>query len=155
MTERKRVSAVRCPMMNTFGKVDHTSAKTATTTVLVVEDELFIRINIADYLRDCEFRVIEASSADEALSIIESGRSIDIVFSDVQMPGKLDGFGLARWIREHRPELRVFLTSGMVKAAEKASDLCEEGPLMAKPYEEAKVLSRIQEMLRSAQLPEK
>ncbi len=119
-------------------------------TVLIVEDELFIRINIADYLRDCGFHVIEASTGDDAKAVIESGRTIHVVFADVQMPGELDGFGLARWIRQHRPDLHVILNSGMVNAAEKAGDLCEDGPLMAKPYGEAQVVARIQEMLRAA-----
>lgn len=119
-------------------------------TVLVVEDELFIRINIADYLRDCGFHVVEAATGDDAKAVIESGRTIHVVFSDVQMPGKLDGFGLARWIRQHRPDIHVILNSGMANAAEKAGDLCEDGPLMAKPYDEAQVMARIQQMLRAA-----
>ncbi|MCO6387081.1 response regulator [Aliihoeflea sp. 40Bstr573] len=119
-------------------------------TVLVVEDELFIRINIADYHRDCGFHVVEAATGDDAKAVIESGRTIHVVFSDVQMPGKLDGFGLARWIRQHRPDIHVILNSGMANAAEKAGDLCEDGPLMAKPYDEAQVMARIQQMLRAA-----
>ncbi|WP_292046412.1 MULTISPECIES: response regulator [unclassified Brevundimonas] len=123
-------------------------------TVLVVEDELFIRINIADYLRDCGFQVVEASNGEEAKAVIESGRVVNVVFSDVQMPGELDGFGLARRVRQHRPDIHVILNSGMVNAAEKAGDLCEDGRLMAKPYEEAQVVARIQEMLRAANQPE-
>lgn len=123
-------------------------------TVLVAEDELFIRINIADYLRDCGFHVLEASSGDDAKALIDSGRTVHIVFSDVQMPGALDGFGLARWVRQHRPDIHVILNSGMTNAAEKAGDLCEDGPLMAKPYNEAQVVARIQHMLRAANQPE-
>ncbi len=66
-------------------------------TLLLVEDEVLIRLTVADYLRDCGYHVIEASNAQEALSVLTSDIDIDIVFSDVQMPGTIDGFGLARW----------------------------------------------------------
>jgi two-component system, response regulator PdtaR len=62
-------------------------------TVLVVEDEVLVRMVIADYLRDCGFRVLEASTADEAMRVLGTNERVDIVFSDVQMPGSLDGFG--------------------------------------------------------------
>ncbi|MGZ5904834.1 MAG: response regulator, partial [Reyranella sp.] len=68
-------------------------------TVLVVEDEILVRTVIAAYLRDCGFDVVEAGSADEAVRVLEAGVRIDIVFSDINMPGSLDGFGLAQWLR--------------------------------------------------------
>ncbi len=59
---------------------------------------------IAQYLRDCGYRVIEAVNADEAITVLlHRDTVVDIVFSDIEMPGAMDGFGLAKWIREHRP----------------------------------------------------
>lgn len=111
-------------------------------TVLVVEDEVFIRLDIAEYLRECGYRVVEAGNADEAIRILESQLPIDLVFSDIQMPGDMDGFGLARWIRQNHPDIRIILTSGYVKATEVAGQLCDEGPI-PKPYDHQLVLERI------------
>ncbi len=119
-------------------------------TILVVEDEVLIRLNIADYLRDCGYRVLEAGAAQEAIDIIAGGAAVDLVFSDVQMPGDIDGFGLAQWIRKTHPEIHVVLTSGYARAAEKAAELCEDGPLLGKPYEPQSVAQRIREMLGTA-----
>jgi DNA-binding response OmpR family regulator len=125
-------------------------------TVLIVEDELLVRMVIADYLRDCGFRVIESSTADEATRVFETDEHIDIVFSDVQIPGSLDGFGLAQWLRRERPGVKIILTSGVPRAASAASELCEDGPLMNKPYKPDEVERRIRSLLAhySASRPE-
>lgn len=67
--------------------------------VLLVEDEVLIRMVVADYLRECGYRVLEAGNADDAFKILTTNEPIDVVCTDVQMPGTLDGFGLSRWIR--------------------------------------------------------
>ena len=87
-------------------------------TILVVEDEVLVRLVIAEYLRECGYRVHEAAHAQEAIAVLESPDvTIDIVFSDVVMPGNLDGFGLARWVRAHRPHVEVILTSTIDRSA--------------------------------------
>lgn len=117
-------------------------------TVLVVEDEVLVRLVIAEYLRECGYRVHEAANADEAVAMLKSPDvSVDIVFSDLIMPGSMDGFGLARWIRAHRPEIDVVLTSGIDRSAEIAGTLCEAGPLLEKPYEPQRVVDRIKQLL--------
>ncbi len=117
-------------------------------TVLVVEDEVLIRLVIAEYLRECGYRVHEAANADEALAVLaEPNVAVDIVFSDVIMPGSMDGFGLARWIRANRPQIDVVLTSGIDRSAEIAGVLCEAGPLLEKPYEPQNVVDRIKQLL--------
>jgi DNA-binding NtrC family response regulator len=68
--------------------------------ILVVEDELFIRMFISDAFRDEGYTVIEAFNADEAVDILKAGKAVDLVFSDVRMPGTLDGIGLLRFIKE-------------------------------------------------------
>jgi CheY-like chemotaxis protein len=104
-------------------------------TVLVVEDEVFIRMVISDYLRGCGYKVIEAVSADEALAVLQNKEThVDVVFSDVEMPGSLDGFGLSNWIHKNRSDLIVILAGTVAGAAKSAEKLCEAGHL-PKPYE--------------------
>jgi DNA-binding response OmpR family regulator len=117
-------------------------------TILVVEDEVLVRMVICEYLRDCGYRVIEAADADEAMLVLQQDDlAIDAVLSDVEMPGSMDGFGLARWIRLHRTGLDVILVGNPRRAAQAAADLCEQGPTLAKPYEPQAVVARIQRLL--------
>jgi DNA-binding NtrC family response regulator len=117
------------------------------STILIVEDETLIRIMLSDYLQECGFAVLEAANADEAVTLIERDVSgIDLIFSDVRMPGTMDGFGLAKWVRENRPSLPVILTSGDIGKANLAQDLCANGLFLAKPYE----LDLIAEKIRQA-----
>jgi CheY-like chemotaxis protein len=116
-------------------------------TILVVEDEVLIRLPLAEYLRDCGYRVFEASSVAEAKAVLNADTSVDLVFSDVNMPGNENGFALATWIRQRHPDTKVLLTSGIANATRKAEDLCEDGPLLAKPYSHDLVVQRIQSLL--------
>jgi CheY-like chemotaxis protein len=124
---------------------------TVRQTILVVEDEVLIRLVIAEYLRECGYKVHEAATADEAVAVLEAPEvSVDIVFSDVVMPGSMDGFALARWVRAHRPGIQVILTSGIDRSAEKAGELCEAGPLLQKPYHPQHAVDRIRQLLSTA-----
>jgi CheY-like chemotaxis protein len=80
--------------------------------VLVVEDELVIRMLISDALRDEGYNVIEAFNGDEAVDILNAGLAVDLIVSDVRMPGSLDGLGLLDFARQHFPVLPIILTSG-------------------------------------------
>ncbi len=115
--------------------------------ILIVEDEVLIRFAIADYLRECGFKILEAGHAAEAIEFLQSDVEIDLVFSDVQMPGEMDGFGLSKWIRANRPKLPVILTSGDFSKSAKAKELCESEPFFAKPYDVAKVVAHIRNTL--------
>lgn len=126
-----------------------TSKGDRANTILVVEDDYLIRVDIAAYLRDCGFVVIEAGTAAEAVAVLESDLVVDLVFSDIQMPGVMDGVGLAAWVREHLPGVRVILTSGVVHASEVASGLCDEGPI-PKPYDHRRLADRIRHHLATA-----
>jgi len=119
-------------------------------TILIVEDEVLVRWAIADYLQDCGFKVLSASSAEEAIDALRQyALEIDIVFSDVRMPGPMDGFGLAAWIRKHRPEVAVILNSGHAQRADAAQELCEyAGEILRKPYDYEAVLARIEHALQ-------
>jgi CheY-like chemotaxis protein len=119
-----------------------------TETVLVVEDEVLIRMVISAYLRDCGYRVIEAANADEAILVLQQEElTIDVVFTDTEMPGSMDGFGLSQWIRANRQGLEVILVGSLARAADAAGELCESGPTLSKPYEPQAVLDRIKRLL--------
>jgi DNA-binding response OmpR family regulator len=112
--------------------------------ILMVEPDVLVRQPIAEYLRECGYKVVETGSTDEALLVVNARTmSIDIVLADAQAPGKLDGFGLARWIREHRPSAKVILAGTVANEAKEAGDLCEEGPLLSKPYDPQLLVDRI------------
>jgi DNA-binding NtrC family response regulator len=83
-----------------------------TRTILVAEDEFIILVDLADQLRSCGYRVIECLDAAQAIAVLASREPVDLVFSDIQMPGPFDGHDLAHWVARHRPEVRVILTSG-------------------------------------------
>src|SRR5215475_1706767 len=101
-------------------------ADPAPPSVLVVEDDVLVRVVVAGYLRDCGFEVIEAGDASEAIRILEAGIEVDVVFSDVNMPGDMDGFGLAQWVRREREHIKVILTSGVRRTAKEAGELCAD-----------------------------
>lgn len=104
--------------------------------VLVVEDEVLIRMAAADHLRSCGFRVAEAGSATDAQELILSGLKVDLVFSDITMPGPIDGLGLAQWLHEHAPGVPVVLTSGVTSSLEAARKACLNVRAYApKPYD--------------------
>src|SRR5437868_2597741 len=84
-------------------------------SVLVIEDEFFIRLAAADTLREAGYRVYEAENAATAQNILQEHNDIEVVFSDVVMPGDIDGFGLAMWTLIHRPSVRIILTSANTK----------------------------------------
>jgi CheY-like chemotaxis protein len=122
--------------------------KQRTPAILIVEDEVLIRLVLSDFLQECGFRVYEAGNAAEAIAILESEQAtIDLVFTDVRMPGELDGFGLARWIRTNRPALPVLLTSGDQRKSEVAQDLCANDPFFAKPYDVRMVVAQMRQII--------
>ena len=116
-------------------------------TILIVEDDVLVRMPIAAYLRDCGYKVIEAVNADEAMTVLLHKETVvDIVFIDIEMPGAVDGFGLAKWIREHRPGLDVLLAGTVPGAVHNAKELCEQGPV-PKPYDAQIVHNHIKRLL--------
>jgi CheY-like chemotaxis protein len=116
-------------------------------TVLVVDDDALVREPIADYLREVGYEVLEAGDAREAIEMVNHADHVDLVFSDVRMPGELDGVGLARWVKVNRPELPVLLTSGYAGNAWPAAELGREVRLLPKPYTQAQVLRHIRRLL--------
>jgi DNA-binding NtrC family response regulator len=115
-------------------------------TVMILEPDVLVRMVIADHLRGCGYRVIEGTVAEDVWTILGLGVRIDIVFAEIQLSGDVDGFALAKRVRQTRPEIDVILTSGITHAAEKSSSLCEQGPIR-KPYQPKDVESRIRDLI--------
>jgi len=121
--------------------------------VLVVEDEALLRLALADHLQGCGFIVLQACDAHEAIEIIESCVEIDVVFTDVKMPGEIDGFGLAKWIRDNQPGLAVFVASGYSGKFDLARELCAGEQFFAKPYDLDVVVAKIHEHINARNKP--
>lgn len=126
-------------------KQTHTQKEARRPTILVVEDEVLVRSAIAEELRDSGFTVIEAASAAEATAVFEAGERIDVVFSDVQMTGAMDGVGLRRWVNQHYPGVPVVLTSGKSAPGGGASGASDF--FVMKPYKSAEVCDRIRNLI--------
>jgi len=99
-------------------------------------------------LQECGFKTLTASSAQEGIDAIQRCESkIDIVFSDIRLPGSMDGFGLAAWLKEHRPEISVIITSGHAQAEDVAHLCADVGEIIRKPYDFDAVRARIEQAL--------
>ena len=121
-----------------------------TPTILIVEDEVLIRMTLSDYLQECGFKVFEAGTAAEAIEMLQANQSaIDLVFSDAHLPGEMTGFALAQWVRTNRPGLPVVLTSGDRKKAEEARELCENEPFFGKPYDVVLVVQQFRALIEA------
>lgn len=121
-------------------------AQSGRSTVLIVEDDAVIRRPLAEYLQAVGYRVVEAGSAADAVALLAGGVRVDLIFSDIRMPGAMDGLDLARWIRRHHPGVWVMLTSG--GSAARAANGVEV--FIPKPYQAAHVAARIGQLLATA-----
>jgi CheY-like chemotaxis protein len=113
--------------------------------VLVVEDEGLIRMNAIAMVEEAGFEAIAASDADEAIRILESRNDIRAVFTDVQMPGSMDGIRLARVVRNRWPPVALIVTSGHTNVPE--SDLPTGGRFLPKPYAPGQIETALRELI--------
>ena len=104
----------------------------AKKTVLIVDDEDLVRRVGSDILEFGGYRVLEAANADEALRRLDEGAEVMVLFTDVNMPGAPDGFGLARLVHDRWPQVKILVASGY--AAPGPGDLPESGLFLSKPY---------------------
>lgn len=95
--------------------------------------------------------VFEAANADEAINTIESGIPVDLVLTDIRMPGSMNGFGLAKWIGANKPQVSVILASGETTQTEAAKELCDHIPFFTKPYDLKAIVAEIRTTLDDAQ----
>ena len=110
---------------------------TIVPSILIVEDEPLVRLCAAQAIEDGGYEVIEAANADEAIAILESRRGIRVIFTDIHMPGSMDGLKLAHAVRHRWPPIKIIVTSGRETIA--PQDLPEGGRFFAKPYDPAKI----------------
>ena len=112
--------------------------------VLIVEDEFLIRMDAVDIVRDAGFDVVEAESADEAILILERRLDITVVFTDIQMPGSMDGLKLAIAIRGRWPPIKIVATSGLVKIC--PNELPYGSHFLPKPYSRSQIIGALREL---------
>lgn len=114
------------------------------TLVLVVEDDPLVLLSAVDTIEDAGYRVLEASNADDAIRLLEQHPEIRIVFTDIEMPGSMDGIKLAAFIRDRWPPVEIIITSGRVLATDVA--LPERGIFLAKPYQSQELKAHLSRM---------
>jgi CheY-like chemotaxis protein len=118
------------------------------SVVLVVEDEMLLRMRAVDMVEDAGFTSVEAVDADEAVAILESRSDIALVYSDIQMPGSMDGLKLAHLVHRRWPLIRIILVSGQLKLAN--SDIPADSRFFEKPFEAKFMIAQLQGMIGHA-----
>ena len=135
-------SLTKVPVMMVM---DHTVAP---AVVLVVEDEMLLRMRAVDMVEDAGFTSVEAVDADEAVAILESRSDIALLLTDIQMPGTMDGLGLAHSVRERWPPIKIILVSGQLKLAN--IDIPADSRFFGKPLEAKDLIAEMQSMIGHA-----
>ena len=120
------------------------------TNVLVVEDEMVLRMRAVDIVEDAGFTAVEAVNADQALSILESRSDISLLFSDIQMPGSMDGLKLAHAVHDRWPSIKIILVSGQVKVSD--ADKPADSRFFGKPLDVKQMIVELQEMVGTGAL---
>ena len=108
--------------------------------ILIVEDDFLIRMDAADMIRAAGFEVVEAEHADEAIEILERRLDITVVFTDVHMPGSMDGLKLAAAVRDRWPPIKIVATSGKAKVSD--DDLPSGSRFLLKPYSAQEIVGK-------------
>ncbi|MBA3520552.1 MAG: response regulator, partial [Rhizobiales bacterium] len=122
----------------------------SSTNVLVVEDEMVLRMRAVDIVEDAGFKAVEAVNADEALSILESRSDISLLLSDIQMPGSMDGLKLAHAVHDRWPSIKIILVSGQVKVSD--TDKPADSRFFGKPLEVKQMIAELQGMIGAGAL---
>ena len=116
-----------------------------TFVILVVEDEFIIRMGAVQMLEEAGFTVVEADNAHDAVSILENRNDVCAIFTDINLPGSMDGMKLARMIRNRWPPIHLIVTSGLISPND--DDLPPGGKFIRKPYDSGHVIATIRELL--------
>ena len=121
---------------------------TARPVILVVEDDTLLRMHAAEMIEEAGFEVLEAQNADEAIVLLEARLDIAVVFTDIDMPGSMNGLKLAHAVANRWPPIRIVATSGHFQMRD--GDLPEGGLFIAKPYLSQQILSTLRELSKPA-----
>jgi CheY-like chemotaxis protein len=116
--------------------------------VLVVEDEMLLRMRAVDMVEDAGYAPIEAIDADEAVKILESRSDIALMFTDIQMPGSMDGLGLARAVHKRWPPIKIIIVSGALTLSD--IDIPSDSRFFGKPLEAGEMIAEMQNMIGHA-----
>jgi CheY-like chemotaxis protein len=106
-------------------------------SILVVEDEVLVRLELVDLIEELGFRVYEAGNADDAIRVMETNPSIQVLITDIDMPGSMDGLKLSHYVRNKWPPVKIVVASGHVRV--NLTELPEEGIFLNKPYDTARI----------------
>jgi two-component system, response regulator PdtaR len=120
------------------------NSRGARPVVLIVEDEFLIRMDAVDMIRSAGFDVVETENADQTILILEERLDITIVFTDVQMPGSMDGLKLAAAVRSRWPPIRIVVTSGLAKVT--SDNLPPGSRFLPKPYSATEIVGALREL---------
>jgi CheY-like chemotaxis protein len=120
----------------------------APPVVLVVEDEMLLRMRAVDMVEDAGYTSVEAVDADEAVEILESRSDIALLFTDIQMPGSMDGLKLAHTVHERWPPIKIILVSGQMKVSK--ADIPADSRFFGKPLEATEMIAEMKDMIGHA-----
>src|ERR1700693_2028024 len=118
--------------------------------VLIVEDEMMLRMRAVDMVEDAGFTPVEAINADDALTILESRSDIELLFTDIQMPGSMDGLKLAYAVHERWPLIKIILVSGQLKLTD--DDKPADSRFFGKPLDVKHMMAKMQDMMGNGSL---
>lgn len=110
--------------------------------LLLVEPDVTVRSRLAAYLRECGYQVIEAATDAEARVVLATAEP-DVLLIDFANPDRIDGFGLARWVRECGLGTKIILASSLLRVTADAAQLCDDGPAGRQPFDHGLLLDRI------------
>jgi CheY-like chemotaxis protein len=116
---------------------------TRSSAILVAEDEVVVRMMLAEALRDAGYTVIEAADAEEAIRALRASADVKLLITDVRMPGRMDGVALARWVRSERPDIKVLLVSGDLTGIVPT----EHDGAFLKPYNVSRLVGAVENLL--------
>src|ERR1700675_779052 len=122
----------------------------ALRSILVVEDEMMLRMRAVDMVEDAGFTAVEAINADDALAILESRSDIELLFTDIQMPGSMDGLKLAHAVHERWPAIKIILVSGQLKLTD--DDNPADSLFFGKPLDVKQMIAQMQDMIGNGTL---
>src|SRR5277367_3371248 len=149
MSRRHRVSPVlianRTQRLDVMMVLERT---TLSPIVLVVEDELLLRMRAVDMVEDAGYIPVEAVDADEAFAILKSRSDIALLFTDVQMPGSMDGLELAHVVHKHWPPIKIILVSGQLKLS--VCDIPPDSRFFGKPLKSGEMTAQMRDMMGQA-----
>ena len=112
--------------------------------ILIVEDEFLLRMDSAEVIENAGFEVVQAANADDAIAILTARPNIHVVFTDIQMPGSMDGLKLAQFVRNRWPPIKIVATSGLVRVDD--DDLPAGSVFLPKPYRGAELVAALREL---------